>query len=200
MEESVDLHYDNLESIVERANRIKGPIVKKVNDVVGYGLFADRDYEQGEKVTQYGGIQVPKNSSGSYIIQGLSYSYNAEFIFNLKDKGRWINDSKMNMNVDLKRKDLWFLTIKPVKKGEEFLWYRDWNYKRKSMNLLTELKTANSLIGTIIKKTRNLIEENDKLYTEIRFNEDFYQRQMYEMELNQQDKKSINAVFKYTLF
>lgn len=75
------------------------------------------------------------------------------------------------------------------------------------MDLLSELKTANKLLETIIKKTSKLSndnnelkEENSKLYTKIQMDRDFYDRQMYEMELNQQDKRSINAVFKYTLF
>lgn len=207
-----DLNYDNLETIIERVNRIKGPIVKKVNDVIGYGLFADKDYEIGEKVTQYGGKKVSKKASGSYVVQVSSYAYDAEFEFNLKDKGRWINDSK-DMNVTLKKEGLWFVTTKQVKKGEEFLWYygkdynRDWNYPKKTIDLLSELQTANKLIESIIVKTENvkkensfLTEQNDKLLMKIQTNEEFYQREMFLSSLAQQDKKSINAVFKYTLF
>lgn len=89
------------------------------------------------------------------------------------------------------------------------------------MNLLSELQTANRLIESIIKKTNQLkskstqviqengelIKENDQLikkngelYMKIELDKSFYERKMYEMELQQEDKKSINAVFKYTLF
>jgi len=75
------------------------------------------------------------------------------------------------------------------------------------MNLLSELQTANRLLESIIEKTNQLtkengelIKKNGELYMKIELDKSFYERKMYEMELQQEDKKSINAVFKYTLF
>lgn len=75
------------------------------------------------------------------------------------------------------------------------------------MNLLSELQTANRLLKSIIEKTNQLtkengelIKKNGELYMKIELDKSFYERKMYEMELQQEDKKSINAVFKYTLF
>ena len=132
--------------VIERINALPGPKVKFVNPIVGFGLFADRDYQPGEFVAFYGGIKKKKTQGdGPYVVEGRSYAYDAEHKFDIRDKGRWVNENPVNerdYNVDMmfrtweknlpkfKGKRLFFVTKKKVPKGTEFFWWYGTKYDR----------------------------------------------------------------------
>lgn len=141
----VDLRRDKLEDVVMKANSVPGPKVVKEDDLkLGYGLQAEKDYISGEFVTNYGGIKVvtKHGDKGLYVVDVLDkdkkilFSLDAEWEFDYRDKGRWINEHPGNLarygdNVHLvydENKDVvYFKTSKLVKKGEFFYWYkRSW--------------------------------------------------------------------------
>lgn len=132
--------YASLDEIIECANEF-GPIIKDCeSEVMGKGLFAEKDYEEGQKVTCYSGEKVyGARASGDYYLKvNERWGIDAEFKFNIYHKGRWINENPIDprdQNVELKRKGdhgdrLVFVTTRPVKKGEQFFWYYGVDYKR----------------------------------------------------------------------
>jgi hypothetical protein len=62
----VDLRRHNKEQVIQLANYIGGPQILYVDNVVGYGLFAEKDYNGREFVTTYGGEVMGPNHGGSY--------------------------------------------------------------------------------------------------------------------------------------
>jgi hypothetical protein len=142
----IDLTHISKAQAAELANSIpNSPIVLDTRGVRGYGLFADRDYKTGETVTFYGGELVSANADGDYVVRlhddDVSDQLDAEWRFEAQDKGRWINDTdKQHENVRLERtkripNKLRVIAIKPVKRGEEFLWWYGKDYHRPWLNL-----------------------------------------------------------------
>lgn len=100
----------------------------------GFGLFATRDYDQGDFVTRYGGVEITeedhiKNHHRSeYVIRTRSGALiDAVVVLHpLKEKGRWINDARGTKFLnncfwyERNRGLLFVLTLSPVKMGEEF--------------------------------------------------------------------------------
>lgn len=113
-----------LEYIIELSNSLGGPQIKK-DKIRGWGLYADRDYKKGEKVTKYGGVKAPRGAAGDYTAISGKGSYlkciNGEYGFNIySERGRWINeyDNQRNkVNVILGEN---IRTTTDVKKGEQF--------------------------------------------------------------------------------
>ena len=100
----------------------------------------------------YGGTKRKKTQgTGPYVVEGRSYAYDAEYEFDIRDKGRWVNenpDNERDFNVDMmfrtwedahrmiknlpkfKGKRLFFVTKKEVKEGNEFYWWYGTKYDR----------------------------------------------------------------------
>lgn len=104
-----------------RKSRIKG---------AGYGLFATRDYQKGEFVTNYGGIlrsqEAVDSSPCKYIFRDKwGFNWDAEIYFDPEtERGRWINDDLKGGNTfwvsrEMRQPPKIFTKTK-VKKGEEF--------------------------------------------------------------------------------
>ncbi len=140
---------ENKEVIIAKANALGGPQIKFVNPVVGYGLFAERNYNTKEFVAFYGGV-VSETGEGDYVV-GVTedLAYDSEFEFNLADKGRWINENSQDMKIQNVRmrydrgeifdesakpvwskKRLYFVTTRFVREGEEFYWWYGMDYRR----------------------------------------------------------------------
>lgn len=124
-----------MKTLIRIANE-RGPIIKKSKiSKGGFGLFADRDYRAGDKITNYGGniIYHPtkENEKSQYLLP-LDYDSNAvidgEYNFDIiKEKGRWINDSKgskLKTNcefvININKPYQLVVAIDKIKKGEEF--------------------------------------------------------------------------------
>jgi len=114
-----------LERLVAACNRLGGaPLVLWDPKRGGYGLFAERDYAVGEKVTEYGGIPYPAstNRTGDYVaLMGKDTLVDGRYGFRLgQEQGRWINESDAQrsiVNVELGRV---VRVIRPVAEGEQF--------------------------------------------------------------------------------
>jgi SET domain-containing protein len=100
----------------------------------GMGLFAQKDFQKGEYVTNYGGVIVdqekvkeePFNSSMYKLLHPSGHTLDARFVFDMcSDRGRWINDSRGSdfqnncEYVAVNSTDAHILTTSPVKEGEE---------------------------------------------------------------------------------
>lgn len=94
----VDLELNDVVVEAFLVNLARGPIVQLTTDGRGYGLFADRQYKKGEKITIYGGEEV----SEDYVLfsKRRDVTIDAKFRFLGKEKGRWINDAKRS-NVEI---------------------------------------------------------------------------------------------------
>lgn len=125
------------------ASLLPGPVVLKVNEKVGYGLFAERDYAPAERLTDYGGRLLDKPESGPYVVD-LQYSdssgnwkvcsLDALYGFSPADKGRWVNEGPA-VNVQLKKypkeKRAYFVVSGVhVKRGQQFYWDYGQEYDR----------------------------------------------------------------------
>lgn len=99
-----------------------GPIVQWDPDRCCWGLFADRDYAKGEKVTEYGGEKSLNEVNGPYVAKvgrDIYIDGYSGFLLGV-ERGRWINeyDAKREfVNVELARV---IHTTRPVAKGEQF--------------------------------------------------------------------------------
>jgi hypothetical protein len=140
------------------ANFTLGPVVLYVNDLVGYGLFAEKDYSDNEIVAEYGGVVADEELIGPYVITVRKHDLDGYFGFKLSQKGRFINEDhskstfKTNsaMQKHLKnaasvleeftgQASVVFRTRKSWKyrleKGQEILWYYGPNYSRPYLSL-----------------------------------------------------------------
>jgi hypothetical protein len=142
----VDLRKDNLQQVIMKANMAPGPKVVPEEDIkLGYGLQAERDYTVGTFITKYGGIENEDDNKKirPYAVKiehkGKFVVLDAEFQFDYRDKGRWVNEHPLNIarygdNVNLRfDKDpttAYFYASKDVKKGEFFYWNYGPLYKR----------------------------------------------------------------------
>jgi hypothetical protein len=140
----VDLRKDDKESVIRRINNLpSGPKVVFINPIIGYGLVAERDYKVGEFVTFYGGVETNDEDGDYVVIVDEDYAVDSEFVFDIRDRGRWVNEKFENgefyENVSLrygkhdekwKENEVFFYTIKPVKEGEEFYWWYGEEYQR----------------------------------------------------------------------
>lgn len=151
----VDLRKEDKKSIIELANSLPGPKILYVNDKMGYGLFAERDYDVGEFVTFYGGVKGPRTKQGDYVVDVNDIkTFDSEFVFKISEKGRWINSSKDNFNVEFKyrNKKVVAITTKKVKRGEQFFIYygKDYVFPEKEKTTLDRLTKINEDILFII--------------------------------------------------
>ena len=114
---------DNLPQVIERVNAIQGPQVKFDPKRCCYGLYADRDYDEGELVTLYGGVKYSGERSGDYVSKIGKHGnlhIDGHYGFTQSEKGRWINESnrcRNHVNVELGRS---IRTTQDVKRGDQF--------------------------------------------------------------------------------
>lgn len=103
-----------LETLITKINDIGGPFVARVNESKGYGLFADKDYDEHEVITVYGGrrhTEYPANSDGRFLLKVLAdkdntWHIDGAFDFLPHEKGRWINHASDNdKEIDLDASD-----------------------------------------------------------------------------------------------
>lgn len=114
-----DVQY-RLSTVINDCNRIGGPQVLFCSEKQCFGLFADRDYEKGERVTTYGGVITLHECCGDYAAQIGPVHVNGLYGFELQEKGRWINEfnaQRTLVNVELGRT---VRTTQIVLKGQEF--------------------------------------------------------------------------------
>jgi len=131
------------DAIVKAVNAVSGPRLRAVQGK-GYGLFADRDYEVGERVTTYGGVWDGPEVNNPYVI-GFSggQRLDGEYGFKASEKGRWINDPQTdmrqtpdelmrleNVNVFRQGNDVGLFATRNIRNGEEILWYYGDEYNR----------------------------------------------------------------------
>lgn len=152
----VDRHSD---IICFLANFTPGPVVLHVNDVVGYGLFAEKDYGNNEFVVEYGGVISDEELIGPYVISvSRKRDLDGYFGFKLSQKGRFINEdhskSTFKTNAAMQKHlrnsanvveeftgqaSVVFRTQKSWKyrleKGSEIFWYYGPNYRRPYLSL-----------------------------------------------------------------
>lgn len=99
-----------------------GPLVQWDHQRGCWGLFADRDYPKGAKVTEYGGERSLEEISGPYVARltsGIHIDGYSGFLLG-PERGRWINEHdavRSFVNVELART---IHTTRAVLKGEQF--------------------------------------------------------------------------------
>lgn len=123
----------NLLMVVSLANLMPGPIIIYINHIVGYGLFAERDYTtEKEVVTTYGGevtrYKRAKDNiecKGDYsILIDRKTCIDGKYYFKLFEKGRFINEDHtvpFNGNVKAYQKELLLrenVNLVPERNGE----------------------------------------------------------------------------------
>lgn len=128
----VDLEHNDLVVEAFLINVATGPIVQLTTDGRGYGLFADKRYRIGERITIYGGETVENDAEGDYVLhnQHKGITLDAQFRFRGKEKGRWINDTnegQSNVEIDA---DLYVFATKNIEPGEELQWWYGDEYER----------------------------------------------------------------------
>jgi hypothetical protein len=180
----VDLRKEDKKLIIELANSLPGPKVLYVDDDMGYGLFAERDYNEGEIVTYYGGVKGVK-AKGDYVVDVNDIkTFDSEYIFKISEKGRWINSSKYNFNVEFKyrNKKVVAITTKPVKSGEQFFinYGKYYVFPEKEKTILDRLTQINNDILGIIDILN--IQKLPPIFTTLN------------------SEKKINAPFQFELF
>ena len=126
----VDLEHNDVVVEAFLVNLARGPIVQMTTDGRGYGLFADKQYKKGEKITVYGGEEVPEDQEGDYVLfnNRRDVTIDAKFRFFGKEKGRWINDAKKS-NVEINA-SLDVFATKKIQEGQEILWWYGPDYER----------------------------------------------------------------------
>ena len=126
-----------MDAFIAEQNK-QGPLILDAAPPIrGKGLYADRPYEEGEEVTHYGGMVVPSNSKGSYIVKVSSArAIDAQHILIPGNvKGRWINENPASLrrqNVELKKRGRRFVFVaeRAIRQGEQFFWYYGDEYQR----------------------------------------------------------------------
>lgn len=110
-----------------------GPLVMWDQERRCWGLFADRDYDLGEKVTEYGGEKSLDEVAGPYVAffekTGLYVDGYSGFLLG-EERGRWVNEydaARSFVNVELGRV---IRTTRPVKRGEQFFGDYGGDYQR----------------------------------------------------------------------
>ncbi len=149
---------DKLKVIVYLANFTPGPVVLYINEIIGYGLFAERDYVRAkDDITVYGGhtthfarVKDNEQCKGDYaMLVDKKTCVDGYYHFHLFEKGRFINEPRIpfdgNMRSYLRRlQELETVTLygKPpmfhmkstfgltIAKGSEFLWFYGMDYDR----------------------------------------------------------------------
>lgn len=130
------LFEDPPEKMIIIVNR-KFPQVKP-SGVHGFGLFAERDYESGDFVTNYGGIEitpellqeVPQVNTSDYkVLTPSGRKWDGTAVSNpLRERARWVNDfrgtGQIGPNCIFLENcfgGVFVATILPVSCGQEFL-------------------------------------------------------------------------------
>ena len=118
------------------ASLTPGPVVLKVSEQMGFGLFAERDYGPREFITEYNGnIIKDRRLGGPYVVdviwRGPSkrelWHIDGAYGFALSAKGRWVNEGKP-LNATMKwgntqqQAYLQTLGIDRIPKGSQFYW------------------------------------------------------------------------------
>jgi len=105
--------------VIDEANSIGGPQIKR-DEVRGFGLFAEKDYQPNEKITEYGGVLHNREVQGDYVaFVGDGVHIDGRIGFRLDEKGRWINESDSDrsvVNVKLGRD---IRALYEIKKGDQ---------------------------------------------------------------------------------
>lgn len=116
----------------------------KPSPVAGFGLFAERDFIPGEIVTRYGGVFITEEdfhkfpSEYVYKCTDGSRTDASVVMYPMDEQGRWLNDARgtlfeNNCGWYESLPDLFVVTFKDVKKGEEFfINYGDQYWERRS--------------------------------------------------------------------
>jgi hypothetical protein len=98
-----------------------GPLVRWDPERGGWGLFAEKKYEEGEKVTEYGGTISTYEVAGPYVALMGDIHVDGFCGFRLGiQRGRWINEydrERSHVNTELGRI---VRTTRTVEKGEQF--------------------------------------------------------------------------------
>jgi hypothetical protein len=100
------------------------------------GLFATQDFDEGDYVTEYGGVLITeddfKKNHSEYVIRSFDGSFWDAAVVSepFREQGRWINDARgtdyeyncawEDDHEEEPPRPLFVVTTKPVKKGEEF--------------------------------------------------------------------------------
>lgn len=107
----------------------------KPSPIHGMGLFAERDYDQGDFVTKYGGLMLgtkERQFPSAYRLKDeFGIVWDAQAVSKpLEEKGRWINDilgheDEYEYNCEfvthpVKGQGCWIRATRPVAEGEEF--------------------------------------------------------------------------------
>lgn len=89
-----------LQHIIALANLVDGPIILP-SPGRGHGLFAERDYRKGERITQYGGtVSHAATAAGDYVgYLGDGVYVDGAAGYTLAQKGRWVNESDRDRSV-----------------------------------------------------------------------------------------------------
>ncbi len=112
---------------------MSGPQVRFIDDFVGCGLFATRNYKKGEFVCFYGGEKKKGNVDGDYCLYDQVSRATHDAVDEKVELGRFINEGRHD-NVDAKRvergKRIAFYATEDIRSGEQFLWYYGPQYRR----------------------------------------------------------------------
>lgn len=99
---------------------------------IGFGLFATRDYDKWEFVTEYGGVKITEEDHNAnrseYVLKGFDGElWDASIVlYPFSEQGRWINDARGTTN---QYNTFWrsgddrsprVVTMAPVAAGQEF--------------------------------------------------------------------------------
>ena len=121
-----------LERIVVLVNLLDGPVILKSGNR-GYGLFAHiplehapGDVQDGDFITKYDGVPS-ETEEGDYVMENPTNGMLIDgfYGFELRNKGRWINDDRVNFNARVKAN--WDIRVRrgrdtrTIQPGEEIL-------------------------------------------------------------------------------
>ena len=146
---------NRLAMVVYLANLTPGPVILFINAQIGYGLFADRDYNYKEELTTYGGVESSDFMTGDYVIEYGKHKFiDGKYNFKLSQKGRFVNEQHdrvqfksttqmtgylrkfQNVKLVHDEKSLRFEPLaNGLQKGEELIWYYGKDYERPWMTI-----------------------------------------------------------------
>lgn len=108
----------------------------KNSPIHGRGMFANRDFKKGERVIQYVGqrLSVKEGNRRSKFYGTIGYcpllfagDYYIDGICGGNESIYTNHSDKPNLDYDVDGDQVWFITIKPVRKGQEF--FLNYGYK-----------------------------------------------------------------------